>query len=449
MASDEEVLENLDKGILLPAEEIAPVEILKTYNKKSTKRTYKDFVAYFNHRFKALNMILRNRSELRNATAITRVLKRPNENTSIIGMIKSKETTKNGNIMLTMEDQTGEIKALITQKKTDLLEIGKNLVLDEVIGVTGMTGEGIIFINELLYPDIPITHELKKGPEEEYLAIIGDPQVGGKEFLKQDFEKMLQWFNCKLGNEDQRKIAEKTKYVIVIGDLVEGVGVYPGQEQDLEIKDIKEQYAAFTHLLKKLPKHLQIICIPGNHDAGRLAEPQLAVYKDFAEELYAMENVHMISSPSWLRIGRRPGFEGFLVLLYHGYSLIYYSDNVPTIRERGGQKRAELIMKFLLQRRHLAPSHGSNLYIPDPDEDPLVISDVPDFFITGHIHRMASANYRGVTMINASAWCDVSDDQLKRGLEPQPGRLPVVNLQTRDLRVINFYTGKLSGVRHG
>ena len=208
----------------------------------------------------------------------------------------------------------------------------------------------------------------------------------------------------RLGSEEQRAIAAKVKYVVVIGDLVEGVGVYPGQEEDLVIKDIKEQYAEFTRLIRQIPSRIQILIIPGNHDAGRIAEPQPPIYRDFATELYAMENVTMLSSPSLINIAAKQGFLGFDLLLYHGYSLIYYADNVPSIRERGGQKRAELIMKFLLQRRHLAPTHGSNLYMPDPEEDPLTIDRVPDLFITGHIHRVATATYRGVTLINASAW---------------------------------------------
>ncbi len=419
------------------------IRILRNYTKKSRKRTYGDFVSHFNQRFKALNAMLRHRSELQGATAIARLAGRgANENVALIAMVKEKSVTKNNNIMLVLEDQTGEFKAIITNKKKELFERGRDLVNDEVVGVIGALGDGIIFVNELYYPDIPLTHELKKGPEEEYLAIIGDPQVGSKEFLVEDFKKVIAWFNGKLGNEEQRQIAAKTKYVVVIGDLVEGVGVYPGQEQDLLIKDIKEQYDECARLLEQLPSHIQIFCIPGNHDAGRIAEPQPPLYKDFAKSIYDLPNVTVLSSPSMLTIGAADGFPGFTLLLYHGYSLIYYSDNVPSIRERGGQKRAELIMKFLLQRRHLAPTHKSNLYVPDPDEDPLVISTIPDFFITGHIHRMASATYRGVTMINASAWCDVTEDQEKRGLEPQPGRLPVVNLQTRDVKVINFYTGR-------
>ncbi len=441
----EKILELAANGAL----EERGIRILRNYTKKSRKRRYEDFVAYFNQRFKALSGMLRKRSELQGATAIARLKGRgQNEHAALIAMIKEKSITKNKNVMLTLEDQTGEFKALITQKKKELYAKGRDLVLDEVIGVTGNLGDGILFINELYTPDVPITHELKKGPNEEYLVIIGDPQVGGKEFLVKDFTKMLAWLRGELGSDEQRAVAKKVKYVIVIGDLVEGVGVYPGQEKDLVIKDIKEQYEAFTELIRQIPTHIEILCIPGNHDAGRIAEPQPPIYKDFAAALYALPNVTMLSSPSWVTIGTDPekGFGGFTLLLYHGYSLIYYADNVPSIRERGGQKRAELIMKFLLQRRHLAPTHKSNLYIPDPDEDPLVIDQLPDLFITGHIHRISAAVYRGVSLINASAWCDITDDQEKRGLEPQPARLSVVNLQTRDVKVINFYSGKGRGV---
>lgn len=422
------------------------VKVVRSYTKKSKKRVYEDFVSHFNQRFKTLSAMLRKRTELQGATAITRLKHRErNERVALIAMIMEKSITKNNNVILTLEDQTGTFKALVSNKHKELFALARDLVLDEVIGVTGALGDGIIFINELFFPDVPLTHELKKGPDEEYLAVIGDPQVGGKEFLAKDFEKLLCWFNGEIGNEEQKTIAAKTKYVIVVGDLVEGAGVYPGQEEDLYIKDIKAQYAEFARLIRRIPKEVQIICIPGNHDAGRIAEPQPPIYKDFAGELYEMPNVTMVSSPSIVNFGANGSFPGLNALIYHGYSLIYYADNVPSIRERGGQKRSELIMKFLLQRRHLAPTHASNMYIPDPEQDPLVIDLIPDFFITGHIHRVASATYRGVTMLNASAWCDITDNQEKRGLEPQPARLPLINLQTRDVKVINFYSGKGKG----
>jgi hypothetical protein len=129
------------------------------------------------------------------------------------------------------------------------------------------------------------------------------------------------------------------------------------------------------------------------------------------------------------------------VLLYHGYSLIYYSDAIPSLRSAGGQKVADDIMIYLLKRRHLAPTHGSSLYIPDTQEDALLIDPIPDIFATGHIHRSQSKNYRNVTCLTGSCWTQITEDQEKRGLEPQPARAMVVNLKTREIKVMNFNSG--------
>jgi len=82
--------------------------------------------------------------------------------------------------------------------------------------------------------------------------------------------------------------------------------------------------------------------------------------------------------------------------------------------------------------------HTSTLYLPDAEKDYLVIDKVPDFFITGHIHRAAIANYRNITMINCSTWIPTSDYQIKLGIKAQPSKVPVVNLRTREARIMNF-----------
>ena len=95
-------------------------------------------------------------------------------------------------------------------------------------------------------------------------------------------------------------------------------------------------------------------------------------------------------------------------------------------------------MKFLLQRRHLAPAHTSTLYIPDPEKDPLVLEKVPDFFIAGHIHKSNFATYRGVSMISGSCFQGKTPFQEKMGHEPDPGRVPIINLQTRAVKIMRF-----------
>jgi len=419
--------------------QINDVKVLFSYKKEPKKITVNDFVAYFNRRFEALSSILRQRQELQGVTSINRLRSmRDKEKVVFIGMVFDKTITKNNNIILTLEDPSGKINVFISDKKKELFETAKDIVFDEVIGVEGVVSKNFVFVNQIFIPDVPLVKELKKSPEEVYVTLIGDPHFGSNAFLKKEFGDFIEWINQRKGSQEQREIAYKVKYLIIIGDLVEGVGVYPGQEKDLEVKDIKEQYDLFAEYLKKIPSNITIIICPGNHDAGRISEPQPPLLHKYTESLQKLPNVLLLSNPSFINIGATEDFPGFDFLLYHGYSLIYYADNVGSIRSQGGQKRADLIMRFLLQRRHLAPTHTSNLYMPDTEYDPLVINKIPDFFITGHIHRVSVNNYKNITLINCSCWTDITEDMEKRGLQPQPARVPLINLKTREVKIINF-----------
>ena len=171
----------------------------------------------------------------------------------------------------------------------------------------------------------------------------------------------------------------------------------------------------------------------------RIAEPQPPLYKDFAEAVWKLPNVTMVSNPAYVNIHKTEKFPGIDVLMYHGFSFTHYADAVESIRSAGGQARSDLIMKYVLQRRHLAPTHKSTLYLPDPHKDSLVIDKVPDFFVSGHIHRASASNYRNVTMLNCSSWLRKTEYQEKVGLHPQPGRAILVNLQTRKVKILKFY----------
>lgn len=417
------------------------VEVTFNYTKPAKPRTYDDFVAYWKHRFNGLSGMLRRRQELQGVMGINRLLGQNNNRVALIGMINEKNITKNDNVILKLEDPTGDITVIVSKRDPKLLEQAKNLVLDEVIGVTGSCKDKTVFADKILHPDIPLGKELKKQRTEEYLIVIGDPQVGNKHFLDHEWKLFAAWLNGKLGTPEQKAVAAKVKYAAIVGDLIEGVGIYPNQEDDLSIPEVTQQYERFTELLKMLPEHIQIIACPGNHDSVRIAEPQPPIPTDLAASVYELPNVTLVSSPGTVNIGKTKTFPGFDILFYHGYSLPYYADNIPHIRNNGGLKAVDKIMKFHLQRRHLAVTHGSNRYIPDNEEDTLIIKDIPDFYFTGHIHSISTGNYRNVTIINAGAWTGITEDQVKRGMEPEPARLPIINLQTRDVTVMNFYQG--------
>ena len=416
------------------------VKIITSYEGEPKKREVQDFVKYFNARYNSLKKILQNRKELMNLTSINRIKQRKERaETAIIGLVKDKQTFKSGTIKIEVEDPTDTISILVKSDKGEAYDTAKEIVMDEVIGVVGMNDSDVIYANSIIQPDVPLFKELKKSPDETYALFMGDFHFGSNVFLTEAFDKFISWIRADQGSDIQKETARKVKYLFLLGDLVEGVGIYPKQEDDLVIKDIYEQYNELAKQLARIPSNIKIIICPGNHDAMRIAEPQPPLYKDFAEAVWKMPNVTMVSSPSMVNIHSSDRFPGFEVLMYHGFSFIYYADAVESIRSQGGQKRPDLIMKFLLKRRHLAPTHKSTLYLPDANYDPLVIDKIPDIFATGHIHRVSAANYRNVTLLNCSAWLKTTEYQEKVGITPQSGRAILVNLKSRKVKILKFY----------
>jgi DNA polymerase II small subunit len=418
------------------------VKIITNYKDEPKKREPLDFVNYLINRYKGIEKVLKQHAELAGTVSIGRLSnKKDKENVSIIGIVSDKQTTKNGNLMITVEDPTGRKKVIVNKNKPDLFKEAQDIVNDEVIGITGVNLDTVIFANNIIWPDVPSSKELKKAPQDiqdKYAIFLSDLHVGSSKFLPDDFEKFLRWINCEMGSDQQKIIARNVEYIFIAGDLVDGVGIYPEQDKELEIKDIYDQYTECARLLKQIPSHIPLIICPGNHDAMRLSEPQPCLSKEYAKPLWEIPNVIMVTNPSTVNIDADENFEGFDVLMYHGYSFDYYVANVDSLRNQGGYDRADLIMKFLLKRRHVAPAHLSTLYIPDVKSDPLIIEKVPDFFLSGHIHKTAMANYRNTTLICGSCWQGKTAFQEKVGHHPEPSRVPIVNLRTREVKIMRF-----------
>ena len=414
------------------------VIVVKSYVEKIKKKDVMDFVNYYRARYNSIKNILLNRQELQNAVSINRILQRTEKDfVSLIGIVKDKKISKNGNIILVLEDLTGTISVIVNKNKQEFFSSCQDILLDEVIGVSGVNSDKIVFANDIILPDVPINNELKKSNTEEYVVFTSDLHVGSKMFFENNFLNFISWINGDYGSEEHKSIAKKVKYLFIGGDLVEGIGIYPGQEEDLVIKDIYEQYTKLAEYISKIRADLPIVVIGGNHDALRLSEPQPPINPKIAPSLYGLKNIIFVTNPSVINIGSTDRFSGFNVLLYHGGSFPYLSENVDSIRRNGRLNRPDLIMKYLLQRRHLSVSHTSTLYIPG-DEDHLVIDKVPDFFISGHIHKTILNSYRNVTIAACGCWTGQTDDQARRGIVPDPNRIILVNLQTREPKILNF-----------
>ncbi len=415
------------------------VNILKSYDEPPKKRTVQDFVTYFRLRHEGIKRILLNRPELQNATSISRIIGRNgHELAAIIGIVSEKRTTKNGSIIFNLEDLTGSITVIISKGNINgLVDVANDVVDDEVIGLTGFVRDKAIFANSIIWPDVPFK-ELKKAKDECYVAFISDIHVGSKKFMFDEFMKFVRWINGESEDEKQKEIALKTKYLFVIGDIIDGCGVFPGQEDSLAIKDIEKQYDACAAILAQIRKDVKIIMCPGQHDSLRSSEPQPTLYKDFARKLYELENVMMVSNPALVNIHASKEFPGFDILMYHGASFHYFISNVDSVRQQDPKNNPSVVSKFLLKRRHLAPTYGSVGILPDTKSDSLIIDKVPDLFVNGDMHRTNIGNYNGITIINSSCWQDKTDFEEKVGNNPDPAKVPIVNLKTREITVLDF-----------
>lgn len=377
-----------------------------------------DFVAYFRDRYKQTTAILKTRACTLPLFRLDQVAKNEGANARVIAMVSQKRMTAKGNIFLEIEDEYGFGKAIIGQKEKCFKE-AQNILLDDVIAIDGKISQDFIIANSITWPDIPIVRQEKKVEEDVAIAYLSDLHIGSRYFLERPFKRFLGWLK---GEEKNSELASKVKYIVIAGDIVDGIGVYPSQEKELTIKDIYAQYAAFDEIAQSLPDYIEVILGPGNHDAVRRGEPQPYIPMDMVKA-----DVKKIGSPSSLEI------EGMNHLVYHGTSLDSMISNMSGL----SYAKPEGPMLEMLKRRHLSPIYGENLIVPEL-RDFMVISDEPDILHMGHIHKNASMKYRGTLMINSGTFQDRTDFQAKMGHIPTPGVVPVLELKSGQLSHLKF-----------
>jgi len=196
--SEPVTLQELEKHEGLLDEDVKDIKndsniiILKSYDQESCKREVNDFVSHFRSRYESIKKILSSRQELQNVSSINRIInKNSQEEVGVIGLVLEKSITKNGNILLIIEDLTGKISVLVNKAKLQLYDLASLVIEDDVIGIKGVMGNKIIFVNNLFLPDIPINKELKMCEEEVYAVFTADLHVGSNLFLQEDFKKLV------------------------------------------------------------------------------------------------------------------------------------------------------------------------------------------------------------------------------------------------------------------
>ena len=377
-----------------------------------------DFFRYFMYRYKTMKRMIEMRSDFGGtALKIKDAMSGDREREiRIIGIINDKKYTASGNLMLTVEDDGGDrdsvCRVLINKDSPNFNDV---FVQDEVVGFLGRptkkeAGRSQLFMaSKVFKPGVPRNHRWVPSDSDSTVAFLSDIHIGSYTFLEKRWEKMVKWIkeNCE---------KKQINYIIMPGDVVDGIGIFPGQEEELVISDIYKQYEKLAEYLKEIPDHIKMVIHPGNHDACRPAEPQPALNRVFSNAFDS--NVMMLGNPVFLDIEDRK------ILTYHGRSI---DDWVAGVQQLTYDDPLA-VMKEMMNSRHLAPIYGQKTALAPEKKDFMAIEVVPDIFVSGHVHGFGYMEHMGIRMINASTWQDQTDYQKMHNFNPKPGIMPMVHL---------------------
>lgn len=378
-----------------------------------------DYIAYFADRYAKLSGMIRGRCTPVPIEALRRNSRYKQEEFSVCGMVMDVKSTGNGHRMVELEDMTGSVNVLFHKNRPDFSE-AERIVPDEVIGIRGtLSHEGtLMFADQIFRPDIPFSYAPYTSERKGAAVLISDIHVGSDTFLEDAWNRFADWLSD-----------SEVSYLLVAGDLVDGIGIYPDQDKELVITNIYEQYDVLGEMLAGLPPHLKIILSPGNHDVVRGAEPQPAIPEKFRSS-YPSSCI-FVENPALVNL------QGVRVLMYHGRSF----DDLIGLMPGASYEKAHEIIPEMLKRRHLAPCYGRRTPIAADTVDRLVIDPIPEVVHTGHVHIYGISRYRNVLGINSGTWQSQTAFQKQMNIQPTPGVAVALDLKTLQPRVYDFMNG--------
>lgn len=396
----------------------------------TTNEPLEAYATLFASRYRVLSRMMRGRSGLPNLLPVGDVRSRPGTN-SVIGMVRDVRTTpEKHHIIVRVEDDTGAIECFVPKDSP----IAKTTFLpDEVVGLQLVVGNDPNRAPRVAAVERPEsfrgrTEHRATGPSRA--LFLSDLHIGSRSFLSGPWSELAAFLH---GKGPAPELAAEIRYVVVAGDLVDGIGIYPNQERDLAIHDVFQQYEELGRRLRELPEKLRLILIPGNHDAVCPAEPQPSL----TPEVLALlpPNATSLGNPSTVAL------DGVVVSAYHGRS---FDDLIPAI-PGASYSRPTDVMKRMLAMRHLAPMYGGRTPIAPLARDGLIIDPAPDILVTGHAHTFGVDQYNGTLLLNASTWQAETEYQRMRNITPVPARAAVVDLTNLAVSTLDFSAGRPDG----
>lgn len=388
------------------------IEIVDYTPKINIKGDAEDWVNYFTSRYHKLKQIIV--QNLGQHTQIACIRDSPCEQVSIVGLIYEQRTTPRGHVIWTVEDMSGSTRVVIT-KESRAFKMCSSVLQDAVVGITGAVSRNgdCIFAQDVKLPDVPADTPWPDGCRGK-VVIMSDTQIGSKYALLDALGAAVK----------EIKDMDGLRAVIHLGDLVDHRGVYPGQEEELTVKSISEQYKIAAEYLSMLPT-VPVILVPGNHSLGGAGNkiPSPALPKtDETLPIYELGNVVPVSDPAEIVFDGKVRF-----LLTHGLSIhsILSSYGIPPTPEG-----AILAVRAMLSHRHICPPYGTReAQITPCGEDFLVIQNIPNLVAAGHLHMCATGEYRGIRIAVAGSFQSETPYMTAQGLKASPPSYIVVDME--------------------
>jgi DNA polymerase II small subunit len=370
------------------------------------------FNALFSSRYAKLKRIISNRPEAKMLKTVSAVIStKSKEAVYVCGLVSERRTDRNVT-KITLDDPTGSIETIVIDE--DLQKTASALLMDQfVMEKIIVSKNGGFIVKDIILPDIP-DHPTNRSKTETYAVFVSDLHIGSKFFMKKEFSELVEW----LSSPDPA--ARKVRFLVIGGDLVDGIGIYPNQDKELVALDTSEQLRLVFEILDKVPEHIKVFISPGNHDPGRRALPQPAIPAKYNPSLWGRKNFYMIGNPAMISLN------GVKVLIFHGQSV---DDIVKTTPGLSYDKPAK-VMQYLLKARHLSPIYGAQTPIAPELEDHMVIDEVPDIFHAGHVHFLEMDLYKGILILNSGTWQNQTPFQAGVGIVPNTGIAVLVNLKS-------------------
>jgi DNA polymerase II small subunit len=387
------------------------------------KEPLEAYSGLFTSRYRSLSRFLKGRPDLANLRTI-REAATSEGSVALMGMVSHvRRSPEKQHLLLSLEDETGTMDLLVPRDQPLSRE---TFLPDEVVGVNVQLPRErgrLAVVRRMARPEVPLNRPTHRSPGPGRVMFLSDLHIGSRSFLSEAWDSLAAFLH---GKEGDGELAQSITHVVIAGDLVDGIGIYPNQEGDLAISDIVEQYRELGRRLQQLPQRLNIVAIPGNHDAVCPAEPQPALPAELSRSI--PPNVRLLGNPSTFAL------DGVLVEAYHGRS---FDDLIPALPGADYSRPTE-VMKRMLAMRHLAPIYGGRTPLAPLPRDGLIIDPLPDVLVTGHAHTYGVDQYRGILLLNASTWQAMTEYQRMRNIKPVPARAAVVRLSDLSLTSLDF-----------